>query len=72
MFSVLSHYSAVPLKVGLGPSGKNWAPPSKGEICIEMKLVNRDCLIGFMVHLKSVVCIDIPCPQRGININNKP
>ena len=29
LFSVLCHYSAVPLKVGLGPSGKNWAPPSK-------------------------------------------
>ena len=66
MFSVFCHYSAVPLKVGLGPSGKNWAPPRKGEICIEMKLVNQDYLIGFMVHLRSMVCIEIPCPQGGI------
>ena len=41
-----------------------WAPVekighllAKREICIEMKLVNQDYLIGFMVHLESVVCI---------------
>ena len=50
-----------------------WAPVekighllAKGDICIEMKLVNQDYLIGFMVHLKNVVCIDTPCPQGGI------
>lgn len=40
--------------MGLDPSGKNWASLSKGETCIEMKLVDQDHLTGFLVHPKSV------------------
>ena len=43
-----------PLKVDLGLSGKNCESSSKGEACIEMKIVNQDHLVGFLGHPESV------------------